>query len=136
MPLEPAVMLDEIEPGAERRKARWVRQVDRDEEEGGGKGGPAPIVDRPARMPRDTFAGKRSIGLVGQRASTGRHDCEWRRQQPVDVKVVEGRQKLAMREIPAPPKMTSVMPFGGAAVMRIPTSRSRRDRERGGEPCG
>src|SRR5262249_43849912 len=69
------------------------------EKQSGGEGLPRGRVDRTSRELLDAVPCKRTEGLVGHRPAADADDADARRQQAVDVQVVERWQQLPVREI-------------------------------------
>src|SRR3982751_4647853 len=97
--IEPALVLDDVETGAERRETGLAVEIRRAEEQAGGEGLPRLCVDRPPRELLHAVSRKGAVLVVGRRLAADSDDSDARRQQAVDVQVVERRQQLAMRKV-------------------------------------
>ena len=98
---KPALVLDDVEPRSKRRERLRIVERRGDEVERVGERPPHGFVRRPPREMRDAILREVAIGLVGHVAATDADHREARRQQAVDVQVVERGQELAVREIAA-----------------------------------
>jgi len=101
VPVQAALVLDDVEPRAERRERLLAVHFGGDEEERRGERLPGVRFDRAPRELLDALLGERAVVVVAHRLAADADDRDAWRQDPVDVQVVERGQQLAAREIAA-----------------------------------
>src|SRR6185503_7833210 len=84
---------------AERREPALAVDRGVDEEEHLREGAPGLLVERPPRKLADALFREVAVGVVGHLLAADADDREARRQQAVDMQVVERRQQLAMCQV-------------------------------------
>ena len=96
-----ALVLDDIQPRAERCESLRVVERGAHEEQRLGEGVPRGLVERAARELHDSVLGEVTILVVGHGPAADADRGKSRGQQPVEEQVVERRQQLAMSEVTA-----------------------------------
>jgi hypothetical protein len=98
---EPALVLDHVEARAERRQRRIPFERRHGKKQIRRKRLPRALVDRASRERGDAVPGKRPVGVIAHLLAADPDDGDARRQEGVDVQVVQGGEELPVREIAA-----------------------------------